>query len=122
MPARRATIGANGVELVAAEAEVADAPALAALDELVADLVDGADEGVGGLPRPPRGEAEGRAPARSISRARSSVTMARWTRTCSSSVVEAVAGGVADPAELAVGGGGDAVGEGPLVDHAGGAG
>ena len=48
----------EGLELVGRQAEVADPPALAALDELVADLADVADERVRGGPRLVRGEAE----------------------------------------------------------------
>src|SRR3546814_18462735 len=52
--------GGEGVELVGGHPEVGDAPALAALLELVADLLDGADEGVRGGGRLVGGEAERR--------------------------------------------------------------
>ena len=108
----------EGVEGVEADADRADAEALPAGDEVVDDLVDGAAQRVGRLQRLGSGVSPKPAASASAMPWRSSVTTTRWMRVCSSIGVEAVAGGVADPADLALGRRRGGVGPGRRVDHA----
>ena len=109
--------GGEGLELVHGQAEVADPPALAALDELVADLAHITDQRVRCRPRLVGRQAE---PAGQLLDDPVAVVGDHREVHPHMQLRVAIAGALAHPSELLVGGLRCAVPERLAVDHAGG--